>query len=131
MSSLNDYRIELLLLIPGIWLLIQLFPVSSGDVLDRGIETNDYWDISKVNVLPAYQSQKDVLLSVFQLENIPVNRADVELLTTVPGIGPVLAKRIVDDRDSSGFYLQPADLARVRGIGPKRVEQFHSFLSFD
>ena len=131
MSSFNDYRIELLLLIPGIWMLIQLFPVPSGNILDGGTETNDYWDISKVNVLPAYQSQKDVLLSVFQLEKIPVNRANVELLATVPGIGPVLAKRIVDDRKSSGFYHQPADLARVRGIGPKRVEQFQSFLSFD
>lgn len=131
MSSLNDYRIELLLLIPGIWMLIQLFPVSNGGILNREIETGAHWDISKVKVLPAYQSQKEVLLSVFQLEKIPVNRADAEILETVPGIGPVLAKRIVDDRNSSGFYHQPADLARVRGIGTKRVEQFHSFLSFD
>ena len=131
MNSLNDYRLELILLIPGIWILIQLLPTGSGDFFSRGVETEEHWDINKVNVFPAYQTQKDALLSVFQLENIPVNRANVELLTTVPGIGPALAKRIVDERNRSGFYHQPADLVRVNGIGTKRVEQFHSFLRFD
>lgn len=111
--------------------MLQLLPTGSGEKFDRGNETSELWDISKVHILPAYQPQKEVLLSVFQLENIPVNRADVELLATVPGIGPALAKRIVETRDRSGFFHQPADLARVRGIGTKRVEQFQSFLSFD
>lgn len=132
MNALNDYRTGLLLLIPGIWILLQLLPMSSGETFSSGgAETREHWDISKINVLPTCQDQKDVLLSVLQLENIPINHADIELLKTVPGIGPALAKRIVDERDRSGFYHQPEDLARVRGIGTKRVEQFHNYLRFD
>ncbi|MGI9536351.1 MAG: ComEA family DNA-binding protein [Desulfocapsaceae bacterium] len=112
-------------------MLLQLVSAASGEILNRRVEPNEHWDISRVNVLPTYQTQKDVLLSVFQLENIPVNHADVELLTTVSGIGPALAKRIVEERDRSGYYQHPADLVRVRGIGAKRAEQFQSYLRFD
>lgn len=43
-----------------------------------------------------------------------VNRATVEALTAVHGIGPVLAQRIVDARP----YASLDELVRVDGIGP-------------
>ena len=94
MNSFKDYRTELLLLIPGIFILFQLLHSSTGEIFNREVATSEHFDITKVNVSPDFQDQANVLLSVFLLEDIPVNQASAELLATIPGIGPALAKRI-------------------------------------
>ncbi|MDR2373421.1 MAG: helix-hairpin-helix domain-containing protein [Bifidobacteriaceae bacterium] len=50
---------------------------------------------------------------------VDVNHANAEALTALPGIGPVLAQRIVDFRTANGPFGQLSDLAEVTGIGPK------------
>jgi competence protein ComEA len=59
---------------------------------------------------------------------IDVNEADWPELALMPNIGELLAKRIVDDRESRGRYRDLADLRRVRGIGPKTLEGMKPFL---
>lgn len=54
---------------------------------------------------------------------VDLNTADAEALATLPGIGPALARRIVDDRARSGRYGSVDALARVPGIGPATVER--------
>ena len=130
-DPLYDSRAELLLLIPGLWILLHLIPIDPGDWIVGSSYGDEQWSVSKVTILPAYRDQQNALLSVFRLENIPVNQAGTELLTAVPGIGPALARRIVEDRYRSGPFERPADLTRVRGIGSKRVEQFKHHLRFD
>ena len=58
--------------------------------------------------------------AVFQVD---LNRADVRELSLLPGIGPVLARRIVRHRDRHGPFRQLDDLADVSGIGPKRLDE--------
>lgn len=48
---------------------------------------------------------------------VDVNRAGVEELTSLPGIGPALAARIVEHREQHGPFRTPGDLRDVRGIG--------------
>jgi comEA protein len=48
---------------------------------------------------------------------VNINTASVELLDTLPGIGPVLAKRIVDYREANGNFAAKSDLMNVEGIG--------------
>jgi competence protein ComEA len=50
---------------------------------------------------------------------LDVNRATSEELLAVPGIGPVLAQRIIDARP----YATADDLRKVKGIGPKIYER--------
>lgn len=57
---------------------------------------------------------------------VNINTADAEALTRLPGIGPVLADRIVADRDSAGPYRTADDLLRVRGIGPATLERLRT-----
>ncbi|MBI4313782.1 MAG: helix-hairpin-helix domain-containing protein [Candidatus Omnitrophica bacterium] len=54
---------------------------------------------------------------------ISLNHASARELASLPGIGPALAKRIVQDRQLHGKFLRIADLTRVRGISPKLTAQ--------
>ena len=50
---------------------------------------------------------------------VRINSADAGELTTLPGIGPVLAQRIVDHRDAEGRFESVEDLLDVSGIGER------------
>jgi len=54
---------------------------------------------------------------------LSLNLASAEELERLPGIGPVLARRIVEDRGRNGQYRRLEDLVRVKGIGPKTLER--------
>lgn len=54
---------------------------------------------------------------------IDLNRASAEELEQLPGVGPVLAQRIVEYRQQVGRFQSVDELRNVRGIGSKRLEQ--------
>ncbi|MCP4580884.1 MAG: helix-hairpin-helix domain-containing protein [candidate division Zixibacteria bacterium] len=64
------------------------------------------------------------------LVRVNVNTVDVVKLQSLPGIGPVLAQRIVDYRDSIGHYINPDDLLNVSGIGKKKLAKMEQYLEF-
>ena len=49
---------------------------------------------------------------------VDLNTADAAELDALPGIGPVLAQRIVDHRDEQGPFRSVDQLDDVPGIGP-------------
>ncbi|HTY09324.1 MAG TPA: helix-hairpin-helix domain-containing protein [Candidatus Edwardsbacteria bacterium] len=53
---------------------------------------------------------------------IDINRADEGLLQRLPGIGPAMAKRIVDYRRSEGGFKSVRELGEVKGIGRKKLK---------
>ena len=58
---------------------------------------------------------------------VNINKATEERLQVLPRIGPVLAKRIVDDRELNGPFLSVDHLSRVKGIGVKTVERLRPY----
>jgi competence ComEA-like helix-hairpin-helix protein len=54
-------------------------------------------------------------------DRIDLNGADAAELQQLPGIGPVGARRIVEEREANGPYRTVGDLVRVAGFGPSRV----------
>jgi competence protein ComEA len=56
------------------------------------------------------------------------NRATAEELDALPGIGPALAKRIVEWRESHGPFRSAADLENVPGVGPRLRERLAPLL---
>lgn len=53
---------------------------------------------------------------------IDINRASQKELETIPGIGPVKARSIIDYRQQNGDFQDIADLILVTGIGEKTLE---------
>jgi competence protein ComEA len=54
-------------------------------------------------------------------ERVEVNRATAAQLTCLPGVGPVLAERLVNERTVRGPFRDIGDLKRVPGLGAKRI----------
>lgn len=57
---------------------------------------------------------------------VNLNTADVSALDTLPGVGPVLAQRIVDWRTEHGKFTSVDELGEVSGIGDKALERLRS-----
>lgn len=60
---------------------------------------------------------------------LDLNRATAAALDALPGIGPVLAGRIVAHRAAEGPYHRAEDLLEVPGIGPKLLERLRPLVS--
>lgn len=54
---------------------------------------------------------------------IDINTAAQAEFMLLDGIGPALAKRIIEDRAQRGPFRSVNDLDRVKGIGPKLIEK--------
>ena len=70
----------------------------------------------------------DVVISCVNAVGVDVNRASVELLTYVSGLGPQLAANIVAVRNEKGPFTSRAELKNVPRLGPKAFEQSAGFL---
>jgi competence protein ComEA len=54
---------------------------------------------------------------------IDINKATAVELTEIPGVGTVIAERIVDFRDKQGPFRRVEDLLKIRGIGEKSFQK--------
>jgi len=87
-----------------------------GYWVHRGITGSRLIDIDRAEPLHAQ----------FQLD---INQAEWPELVQLPGIGEVLARRIVEERQMHGAYLDHRDLQRrVRGIGAVSLDRMRPYL---
>ena len=59
---------------------------------------------------------------------LDINSADHAALTTLPGIGDVLAGNIIAYREENGPFTQISQLLNVPGIGEKRLEAIQDLI---
>ena len=60
---------------------------------------------------------------------LELNHATLEELQTLPGIGEVLAQRVIAHRRTVGTFRSVDELRDVRGIGAKRMEQLRPLVT--
>jgi len=68
-------------------------------------------------------------LTVPEREPVNVNTADAEELEALPGIGAVLAQRIVDYRAAHGAFASEEQLMEVEGIGRAKLDGFRELIT--
>ncbi|HEY6329432.1 MAG TPA: helix-hairpin-helix domain-containing protein [Blastocatellia bacterium] len=59
---------------------------------------------------------------------VDLNTADVDQLTTLPGIGDGLAARIIEYRSQHGPFRRPQDIIIINGFGERRYHKLESFV---
>jgi len=62
---------------------------------------------------------------------ININTAYAELLDTLPGIGPVLAQRIVEYREKNGPFQDVSQLSNVEGIGNEKLVAIYDLVTVE
>ena len=62
-------------------------------------------------------------------QKININTADETALQMLPGIGPVLAGRIVEWRQTHGDFAALEDLLTVEGIGEAKLNEIRDFIT--
>ncbi|UCH61867.1 MAG: helix-hairpin-helix domain-containing protein [Fidelibacterota bacterium] len=79
--------------------------------------------------LAAADSESMELWAAGLVSPIDLNQASEEKLQALPGIGPVLAKKIVDYRDKNGYFRTVQDLVKIKGIGPKSLLRWEGLIT--
>jgi competence protein ComEA len=59
---------------------------------------------------------------------LDLNQATEAELMRLPGVGPVLARRILDARETAGRFGGVDDLVGVRGLGRAKLERLRPFV---
>ncbi len=84
---------------------------------------------------PALSSAPDSLSSLSPSPGVPADSLRIDLntataaeLEALPLIGPAKAAAIVKWREENGPFAQPADIMKVRGIGPKIYEGVKQYI---
>jgi len=103
-----------------------IYPLREDDtietlLLDAGVESDA--DLSHIEIYVPREGEKQ------SPQKIDINRAEPWLLEAMPGIGEVLAQRIVDYRRENGPFRRIEDLLKVSGIGPTTFENIKDFIT--
>ena len=64
-------------------------------------------------------------------QRVDLNRATAADFDQLPGVGPVLARRIAEYRKSIGRFHAVEDLQAVKGIGKKKLDRLKPFVTVD
>ena len=84
-----------------------------------------------VTVAPTATAPSAAPIAATPPAKVNVNTASQAELESLPGVGPKLAQRIIDDRAKHGNYKTLKDLDRVSGIGAKTLERLAPLVTFE
>ncbi|HET6421302.1 MAG TPA: helix-hairpin-helix domain-containing protein [Geobacteraceae bacterium] len=93
--------------------------LHDGDVLELRSADEQHVDIT----IKKMRAKEMIVLGI----PLNPNRLGVDDWDCLPGIGPALASRIVQDRQNNGDFKSVKDLQRVPGIGEKKYRQLAAY----
>ncbi|NLS44469.1 MAG: hypothetical protein GX969_01825 [Firmicutes bacterium] len=73
--------------------------------------------------------EADIVLNAFANDKVNINTATSSRLQDLIGIGPALAKRILDFRAAGGRFDCPEDIMKIPGIGTKKYADLKDLIT--
>jgi len=86
------------------------------------------YDCTKLNWNTILKDQDIIVLYVHAGLSISINQAQVEDLVFLPGIGEVLAERIISYRNTFGLFQKIEDIQKVKGIKSSLFNKIKQYL---
>jgi comEA protein len=82
-----------------------------------------------INHSDVQHGQKPTVTTQSNTEKLNINTATASQLEALPGVGPVLAERIVAYRQASGAFTTTEQLLLVEGIGENLLETLSDYIT--
>ncbi len=103
-----------------------LYPLTAEDSISELIQAaGGTTDSANLSGLKLYIPQ----VGEIEPQKIDINRAEVWLLKALPGIGDILAQRIVTYRDEYGLFRNTSDLLKIPGFGDATYQRIKGLIT--
>lgn len=110
----------------GKWILLTIFMCSLCIVLGLFVGRNMN---GHSVILPVNTGESNLVTDAGSTDfRIDINTATESQLLDLPGIGEIIARRIVDYRAENGLFLSTEDLLNVEGIGEKKLQEIEALI---
>lgn len=107
----------------------ELKPYSTIEDLLKYLKLNENSDLSALNPHIVLKDGDVLIIEGKQsLAKVSINTARREELETLPGIGPSMAQKIIDHRNSYGLFQRIEDIMKVKGIKEKLFEKIKDLI---
>ena len=127
---------------PGVYQLpsgsrvFEALEVAGGQSTDRMLEINlaqilqdgDQVFIGELSTLSTSEVASNKPQPYQKNACLNINLADSSALDTLPGIGPVMAQKIIDWREQNGSFKNISDLNKVKGIGAAKYAELEKLV---
>ena len=107
----------------------ELFPETDNDLLNTRLHNGDSLYIIMKNLQPPEIRVNSLKARERMLVGIPLqpDRMDYDDWRCLPGVGPVLAKNILDDRQINGVFGSLEGVGRVSGMGERKLNRLRKY----
>jgi len=105
----------------GIWIYRQSQPLPAVNPAEMAV-WDEFARMPQSVSAPADSSAQTHIAGAAP-QRVDLNAATYNDLVRLPGIGPVMAKRIIAYRETNGPFKRLGDLHKVKGIGAKTYEK--------
>lgn len=65
---------------------------------------------------------------VVAVDKVNINTADKEALSSLPGVGPVTAERIIEYREKNEPFKNIEEVTKIKGIGEKTFQKIKDLI---